>query len=224
MTYFFLLESELGGVRVSKKRLVCMCENEFEIELKDTVDLEKEPEVEEQIIQGSYMTYRCPKCGKLLKPEFPFRIVDRRKGIDIFFIPELDRGAFSRKKLSYDIGSPVRVVIGFPELIEKLTVLREKLDDRAVEAIKMYLLERAVSENMEEEAERELIPKIWFDRREDQQLIFKIEGLKKDSVGITRISMGTYDKILKGLAKSKDRAINLIISPPYVSVNKLNWE
>jgi len=205
---------------VSKRKLVCMCENEFEVEVRELVDLEEEPEIEDEILSGDYMTYRCPKCGKLLKPEFPFRIVDRQRGIDIFFIPELDRGAYSRKKLGYDVGSPSRVVIGFPELIEKLTIIREGLDDRAVESIKMYLLEHAISRD----DEVELIPKVWFDRRENEYLIFKIEGLKEDSIGITRIPRETYDKVVKSLVKNRDKTMRSIVSPPYVSVNKLNWE
>ncbi len=212
---------------MSKRKLVCMCENEFEVEVNDFVDLEKEPEIENEILNGSYMMYNCPKCGKVLKPEFPFHMVDKRRRIDIFFIPELDRGTYFRGKLEYNIGTPGRVVIGFPELIEKLMIIRENLDDKAVEAIKMYLLEKAISGNSVDEekgVEGELIPRIWFDRKENQHLVFKIEGLKENSIGITKISMETYERVLKGLTKSKDKTMKNIISPPYVSINKLNWE
>ncbi len=202
-----------------KRKIVCLCEHEFEIDYPDFVDLEQKPEIEEDILSGDFMSFTCPGCGKKLKPEFPVHFIDLSRGIDYFLIPELDRGAFFQRKLDYKTGNPERVVIGFYELIEKLNIKRAGLDDMAVEILKFYLLHKAVSED------DAATPRIYFRESKEDTLIFRIFGLSDDKIGTTRIPVSTYDKVKNNLLKGKDkRTLSMIISPPYVSIRKLEWE
>ena len=204
---------------MSKRKIVCMCENEFEIDYPDFIDLNKTPEVEEQILSGNFISVRCPVCGKELKPEFPFRITDKKRGIDYFFIPELDRGAFFLGKLEYPVGTPKRVVIGFRELVEKLNIKKNELDDRAVEILKFYLFHKAVSEKEDNN------PDILFNKLENTNLIFHITGLTDEEIAVTKISIDTYKKAQQKLSQGEiEGLIEKIITPPYVSMNKLEWE
>ncbi len=203
---------------MSKRLLTCICENKFEVDVPDTIDLSEKPDIAVDIRTGHFLEYRCPLCGKLLKPEFPLHIVDKKHGIDVFFIPELDRGKYFRKKLEYEVGKPDRVVIGYPELIEKLLLQSEGIDDRAVELIKYYMVRKALSENAK------AIPKITVTVVERGKMKFQLEGLRDDSVGITWIEHGTYKKALKDIKRRLDSTLKRILEPPYVSVRKLEWE
>jgi len=226
-----------------------MCENEFEIDYPDFIDLNKNPEIEEQILSGNFITAICPVCGKELKPEFPFQITDEKRDINCFFIPELDRGAYFLGKLEYPVGTPKRVAIGFRELVEKINIMRNKLDDRTIEILKFYLFHKAVSEKEDNN------PSIIFKGLENRNLIFHITGLaddrlakkeladeklavdkhtneehsndkpKQKGVAVTRIAFETYTKAKNNLDKGKiEGIIKKIITPPYVSMNKLEWE
>jgi len=204
---------------MSKRKIVCMCENEFEIDYPDFIDLSKTPEAEEQMLSGNFISVRCPVCGKELKPEFPFHIVDEKRDIDYFFIPELDRGAFFLGKLKYSVATSKRIVIGFRELVEKLNIKKNRLDDRAVEILKFYLFHKAVSENEDNN------PDIIFSKLENANLIFHITGLSDEKIAVTKISIDTYKKVELNLNEGEvEEVIEKIIIPPYVSMSKLEWE
>ena len=51
-----------------KRRIVCFCEHSFDADVPDSVDLGKQPEVEQAILSGEFLSIRCPSCGKVLKP------------------------------------------------------------------------------------------------------------------------------------------------------------
>ena len=203
---------------MSKRTITCICENQFEVEVPDKIDLTKDSNMVETIQSGHFLEYACPKCGKVLKPEFPLQVIDEKNGIDIFFIPELDRGNYFRKKLEYDIGKPKRIVIGYPELLEKLLLQNEGIDDKAIELLKYYIIRKALSEGVKS------VPKIYVVAVENSKLKFQIEGIKKDSVGITWIELSTYKKALKDMKKRLDSTLKSVLEPPYVSVRKLEWE
>ena len=67
-----------------KRKLVCLCEYEFEQEIPESVDLSREPHVEQDILDGEFLTARCPNCGKLLKPELPVLIRDPAREVTFY--------------------------------------------------------------------------------------------------------------------------------------------
>ena len=200
-----------------KRRIVCFCEHRFDAEVPDFVDLGRQPEVEQAIIDGEFLSIRCPNCGKVLKPEFPVMIEDPQAENTIFFIPELDRSAFFRGSLSYSLQEANRVAIGYEELVEKFLLKRYNLDDRVVEIVKYYLL----SKIMEDEGEDKEL-RILFSRQEGDTVLFNVLGLKKDEVGILKVPAATLEKITSQLEEKKDQEpFSEILRAPYVSINNL---
>jgi len=194
-----------------KEKITCFCENVIEAEFPEKVDLVVDPHVEEEILNGTFMAVQCPHCGKILKLEYPVRIIDRNRGIDIFLIPEYERAPYLTGKVVYNVGK--RVVIGFPELLDKITVLRNGLDDRVVEIIKYHFMQKAGPE---------LDIKIYFQNIENDKLVFHIHGLKEDEIGITRVSLSFYRRISETLEKDVDsEPYREILTPPYISANKI---
>lgn len=205
-----------------KRSVVCFCESRFEAEIPDEVDLALNPEVEGQIIEGIFQTIRCPDCGKTLKPEFPVHLVDRKGDFDLFFIPELDRGAFFRKALDYSLPEVRRVAIGYEELVEKLLIKRCGLDDRVVEVIKYYLLDKALRESGEQE-DREI--RIGFQAQEEAALVFHARGLKEQEVAVLKVPLPMAERIRQSLEeRCRREPLSRILEGPYVSVNKLYSE
>ena len=200
-----------------KRRIVCFCEHGFDAEVPDAVDLGKQPEVEQAIIDGEFLSIRCPNCGKVLKPEFPVLIEDPQAENSIYFVPELDRSAYFRGSLSYSLREANRVAIGYEELVEKFLLKRYNLDDRVVEIVKYYLLSKVMED---ETGDREL--RILFSKREGDTVLFNVLGFKKDEVGILKVPMATVEKVASQLEEKKHQEpFSEILKAPYVSINNL---
>jgi hypothetical protein len=202
------------------REITCMCEKTFEADLPEAIDLDKNPEYVASILDGSFMSVKCPDCGKLLKPDFPLTISNKKEGIDISYIPELDRDTYLLGKLEYQIGKPARVVIGFQELVEKMKVYEGKLDDRVIELIKYFLLTKAVESGNNGENIR-----IMFQGTKDGSLLFHIEGIRPDEIAVTKIEKSMYDKSAKEIDKrAKEDPYVEFLTPPYISINKIDLE
>lgn len=203
-----------------KKELICFCESKVELDVSEQIDLSAQPDVRKEILEGRFMTVRCETCGKLLKPEFPvlIRKVDPER--DVFFVPELDRTAYLRNKLSYTLPETDRVVIGYEELVEKLRLADANLDDRIVEMIKYYLYNKAI-----EAVESEQEIRIFFNNREQDTLIFHVHGLKEGEVGVLSVPGATVGKMSAQLAvKMKEEPFCRFLSGVYISLNRLFTE
>ena len=125
-----------------KVKVPCTCYAPVDFEYDETVDLAKNPEAANQIMAGSFMEAKCPKCGKVLHPEFPFTVKHEGKKIDIQFLPERMRDEYLRGLSKYCFKKDGRIVIGFPELAEKLKIINEGFDDRIIEVIKYYMVSK----------------------------------------------------------------------------------
>jgi hypothetical protein len=203
------------------KTITCYCEETFDADIPEEINLDENPGVLSDIIQGNFMRFTCPQCGKVLKPEYPFKIVSSSQKINLFFIPELDRSAYLMEKLEYDTGKPDRVVIGYRELVEKMSMYKEKLDDRIIEIIKYYLMKKAVETSNNPETEID----VYFIEKKPGVYIFHIEGLKKDEIAVTEVKQDMYDKIAKDLKqKIQTDPFKSFVTPPYISIKRIYIE
>ena len=190
----------------------CHCGNIIESDLEPEIDLGRNPEIYNRIIEGDFMTFTCPLCGTEIKTETALRLTDAERGLDISFIPELDRTEY----LSGIMVLPgKKVAIGYKELVEKIVIAGEKLDDRLIEIIKFNLLEKADSNSV----------RIFFSHRENNDLIFHIHGLKPDQIGLSRLPETVYTKLLERLDELLENDdIKLFTEGPYVSVSRIYLE
>ncbi|MGA2764228.1 MAG: CpXC domain-containing protein [Spirochaetia bacterium] len=199
------------------RRIACFCDNVFDAEIPDSADLGAEPEVGKLIESGDFMAVTCPKCGKRLTPEFPFRL-SLSDGREVFLVPERDMAAFVRGKLDYEVGSPFRVVIGFPELAEKMGILQAGLDDRIVEIMKYYLLTGAAEPS--EKDDRNVT--LRYKGEEDGRHVFHLLGLKEGEIGVARLGSDIYRRIAADVeTRAAEEPFQDFCSPPWVSVRRL---
>ena len=199
---------------MKKRKISCFCENELEVEVPEAVDLAASPEKEQEILEGTFLAFRCDKCGKLLKPEFPIHVLNEAKHLELFMLPELDRGAFARGKAKFTLSDKKngRVVIGYPELVEKIKINRDGLDDRVIEIIKFYLLEKVGANDS---------VRAYYFAKNDETIELHIYGLREEEVGVSKIPLRLYDQIASELAaKAAEEPFDAILEPPYVSIQK----
>lgn len=201
------------------RRIACFCQATFEAELPTAADMSADPEIGELILDGSFMAATCPACGRRLTPEFPFRLTGVKGFGEIFMVPEADRVAYDRGTLGYATGSPGRVVVGFPELAEKVLVAGLGLDDRVIEIMKYYLLTGSGG-GAEAEAEREI--GILYRGREGERHLFHIVGMKENEVGVARLAEELYVKIAADVeSRVKEEPFQDFCVPPWVSLRRI---
>jgi hypothetical protein len=178
-------------VRV-KQRITCFCENAFEVEVPEEIDLDKSPQYLDEIQNGSFFSYTCPSCGKTHKPEFPLSVLWPSKKFRFEVFPELERGEFYRRKKPPENKTPLafETIIGYPEMADRLAVIKDGFEPAAAEAIKYYLHLKAEEQYPDEEID------IWYYASDDSSLEFHVHGLREEEVAVMKIPLSLYQKTL----------------------------
>jgi hypothetical protein len=211
-----------------KHRIACFCEKVFDADLPAVVDLAARPEAADEVLRGEFMVVTCPACGKRLTPEFPCRFTGVSAGplglLDLELVPETERVAYLCGRLGRSLAKPDRVVIGVPELAEKLEIFRAGLDDRAVEMLKYLLVSRPGRDGERSPgAAREVV--VTFRGIEEGRLVFHIAGLREGEVAVARVERAMYDRVVSDLAnRLAEEPFSAFCEPPYVSLRRVEQE
>jgi hypothetical protein len=201
-----------------KRHIACFCESSFDTELPESADLVADPGVLELILGGDFMAVNCPACGKRLTPEFPFRLTGVRTVGEIFLVPEADRAAFVRDRLEYPIGKPGRIVVGFPELAEKVLICQRGLDDRVIEIMKYYLLTGAAAAP-DEQQEKDV--SLIYRGMDEGKHLFHVLGVKAGEVGMAKLAEQFYEKIASDVeSRVGEEPFCDFCEPPWVSLRR----
>jgi hypothetical protein len=176
-----------------KRKITCLCESAFDIDVPEKVDLDADPGSLDAIMDGTFLSYTCPVCGKIHKPEFPITIYWSSKNLTLEVLPETERGAYYRKKKD----TPGNlVIISFPEMADRLGVIRDGLEPIVVEALKYYILAKA----QENYPDREI--SMWYQQRGPGGLEFHLHGIREGEMAVTRIPLDLYEKKLADYKKN----------------------
>lgn len=209
--------------KTRKRRIACFCEKVFEADLPVVVDLAERPEAADEVLRGEFMAVTCPACGKRLTPEFPCRFTGVAAGplgaLELSLVPEADRVAYLAGRMDKEIGTADRVVIGVPELAEKLAIFRAGLDDRVVEMMKFLLVTRPGAET----AGRDVV--VTFNRTDGDRLVFHVAGLREGEVAVARLERSLHDRMLSEIAgRLAEEPWKDFCTPPYVSLRRVEQE
>jgi hypothetical protein len=204
-----------------KQKITCPCGNGFSVDYEEEIDLDKRPEYVDEIMNGSFMNYLCPSCGKKHKPEFPIFVLWPAKNIRLEVFPELDRGEFYRRKktpkeYAGKSGPPTETVIGYPEMADRIAVIRDGLEPLVIEALKYYMLLKADEEFPDQEID------IWYDGKGPDTIEFHIHGLRADEVAVSRVPLGVYEKTLGDYKKKpKGELFSSLRTRSYLSIQNM---
>jgi hypothetical protein len=198
-----------------KRKIPCFCDNTFTVDVPEEIDLDLQSEYIDQILNGDFMTFTCSSCGKKHKPEFPVTMIWASHNKRFEVLPELERGAFYRKKHK-KAAEKTEYLIGYPELMDRIAALRDGLEPVVIEGLKYYLLLKA------EESRPEGDFRIWYHKQQDGILEFHIHGLRKDEVAVTKVPRSLYEKTLGDYKKSpRSEPFSSLDVHSYLSVQNL---
>jgi len=201
-----------------KQKITCFCDSVFEVEAPQTIDLDAESRYFDELLSGTFLNFTCSNCGKKHKPEFPLTVRWQSKGFHCEVVPEQDRGDFYRAKKSAPLGTPkgdkkgaplTETIIGYPELADRLSILRDGFEVIAIEAIKYLLYQKAFDEYPDAK------PEVWYfgfsestNRiKKDGFLEFHIHGIRADEVAVMKIPLSLYQQTLADYREQPKKAL-----------------
>jgi hypothetical protein len=128
-------------------------------------------------------------------------------------LPELDRGEYYRRK--NDLPG-TETVIGYPELADRVAVIRDGLEPAAVEALKYYLLLKAEETYPDEEIS------VWYQNKGPETIEFHLHGIRDGEVAVSRIPLELYEKTLADLKKHpKGEVYSALRFRSYLSIQNM---
>ena len=196
-----------------EKIIKCLCGNNVQINYEEEVDLDKDPQILESILKGTFMSYTCTACKKLHKPEFKIVIIWNSKFLQMQVIPELDRGEFYLNKK--DITS-IETIIGFPEMADRIAVIKDGLEPVVIETIKSLILAKSEDDYPDNDIN------VWYYCSGPSGIEFHLEGIREDEVAVMIIPHNLYINTLEDFKKHpKSSKYTTLRIRSYLSVQNL---
>ena len=175
-----------------KKNIKCLCGSNLSIEYDEEVDLDANPLILESILNGTFMSYDCNFCKKKHKPELRIMLIWNSKNIKLDVYPELDRSEFYNNKKD---NTSAETVIGFPEMADRIAVIKDSLEPAVIETLKSYILAKAEENYPDNDIN------VWYYNIGPEGIEFHLDGIRKDEVAVMRIPKEMYDKTLDDYRK-----------------------
>ncbi len=172
------------------RKITCPCEQVFKAEIPETVNLDNDKDALDKIIKGTILSCICPSCNAELNLDLPLTVSWPSRRTTIHMVPEIERLSLISGKTA--MKKNTEYVVGYAELVDRVSVLRDNLEPVVVESIKLRLLEKA------RESVTSDRPVILYEKNTpDNDLEFHIHGLRENEVAVTRIPRHLYDSVLE---------------------------
>jgi len=188
----------------SKELVACAkCGKQGEAVFYRSFNTAMDLDARERIESGSMFTYKCPHCGNFNSYDYGFLFHDVEAKRMIHYCTNSDEAmdairTFTALHTGTLPGVPAeasgyccRVVMKYRQMVEKIYLFDQGLDDRVVEMMKVYSYVRLTQENPEAR-----IACMYVERGEDGPEFFEVH-LEDGNVARAGFSMEVYDEIKK---------------------------
>ena len=208
-------------------RLNCACGHEFDALLWDSINVTEQQELKSRLLNGEINQIQCEKCKKrsYIEKHLLYHDVDKKLWVQMF--PRSDRSKWQEleeehkedlKKNSISKKYFFRLAFGQDELLEKVRIFDNGLDDRILELLKLKILEQ--DEAMKDISDAELTFSQYH--VEDGEIHFKMASLEKNLSQTLVIPFEHYEEIEESQehVSGENPATQTVCHGMYVSVNK----
>lgn len=193
------------------RKFTCPCEQVFNVDFPEVVNLDSTPEILKSIKDGSFLTCICPSCNAVLHTDVKTKLEWPTKNITFILIPEIERSEFLSEIQNLPAETGIQTLIGFAELSDRIEVINANLNPLVIESIKYHLAVKALETTTDSKL------KILFEKvLENKDMEFHIHGIKKNEVAITIIPEHIYKTVQESINDNPD-------SEPYISLRKATY-
>lgn len=170
----------------------CLEEGTFKI--CTFVDFAESPDLKESIFNRSLFRYTCPECGEEILVSYNCTYLDKDNRFMVALIPSKDDSTIETA------GYTLRIVRSINEMVEKIALMEEGIDDRIIELYKIML-----EDQFEEERQGTEILGIYYGGQnpETKNLLFYIITGNAENCR-AELSFEAYNAIAAQLGPSAD--------------------
>jgi uncharacterized Zn-finger protein len=205
------------------------CGREQGVELWDSIHVEEDPELREELLRNRINRVECAGCGKAFRIDKPLVYHDRGQGLFIHVDPLADGRVLTDAEESFrkgmerldallppDVRPPeAHLVLDWCELIERIYLVEEGLDARLIEHIK-YMMHRQNEDRLPASRKRLL-----FNAQDstDDQLCFVVQDLEtKKLEAVLNFARADYEALVNVFDSGDQLALLIEQFPgPYLS-------
>ncbi|MEQ8235288.1 MAG: CpXC domain-containing protein [Syntrophomonadaceae bacterium] len=116
------------------------CETALRIDVYSSINVDRDPELKASVLNGKINSALCSGCGKKIVINQPILYHDMTNNYVIFYIPEhVDPHEHIKASEIFPFFGDytMRYVTRLPELVEKINIFDHRLNDIAIQLIKM---------------------------------------------------------------------------------------
>lgn len=187
----------------SVKKIKCpVCGTEQEVTVWESVNVSEAPDLKADILSRKVNIFECHECSAMALVPAMLLYTDEQKKLMIYFAPCGDekKKVYSElvKNTKDEIKSldkyKLRFVTEYNDLMEKILIYDNELDDKTIEFLKMLILMQ--------EPEKAGSRKAMYGKTENGYIEFMITDNKEKQVYTTNIDMSTYNNLKSELKAS----------------------
>ena len=182
------------------------CEQMSEITVWSSITVKDSPDLKADVLGGKVNIFRCPSCAHIGLMPHPMLYHDEDKRLMISFSPTND--AVLKQQLFENIksssaqsgeleklnGYNLRFVTDYNELLEKVLIFDNGLNDKAVEVIKLMVL------SADEDKSEQRVCR--FGKVENDTIEFMVHDFIENQIYTSAVPMSSYTSVYNSLIES----------------------
>lgn len=181
------------------------------IAVTERANIDSTTDNKEKIIKKNFFKFRCPDCHKDFQAEYPVLFENLENNLLIYYIPPKETKMISRVErmaVVNAMGNRLRIVNNQNELLEKLMIVQDSLDDIIIEYIKHVIVSSVAKE------QRDKIKDLYYAGTKNDQLNF-----------VAPLKDGTYNvNISKSMYLNYNTKYNIKEAYRFIKIDKDNVE
>jgi hypothetical protein len=209
-------------------QLCCSCGYEFKATLWDALNVTENKKLKPQLLNGDINVIKCKKCNKrsYIEKDVLYHDMDKKLWVQMF--PQADRSKWHELEEEQQIQVKKRVksdtyhfrmAFGREELLEKIRIFDANLDDRAIELLKVKVVEE--DKTLKDAADL----KILFSRcvPEDAEIQYHVTSQENNISQTVVVSYDHYEEILETEEHLKltEEPAKVVCDGMYINIAKI---
>lgn len=182
------------------------CEQMSEITIWSSITAKDSPDLKRDLLSGKVNMFKCPSCSHTALMPHPMLYSDEDAKLMISFSPTNDvvlkdkmfekvkESSAKSGELEKLEGYNLRFITDYNELLEKILIFDNSLNDKAIEVIKLMILSQDVDKSEQRMCR--------FGKVSDGELEFMIHDFIENQVYTSRVPKSSYDTVYESLIES----------------------
>ena len=181
------------------------------IAVTEKANIDSTTDIKEKLLKKLFFKFKCPDCYKDFQAEYSVLFENLENNLLIYYVPEKETATMKKvEKISVvnAMGNKLRIVNNQNELLEKILVTQDRLDDIIIEYVKHVIVNSVAKE------QKDKVKNLYYSGTKDDTLHF-----------VAPLKDGLYNvNIPKSMYTNYNTKYNIKEAHRFVKIDKDNVE